>query len=211
MIANNGKPRWFFYPEWVGLNAITVVIAAVIAWTLVLLIESIVGGTIQVGGQTHITEDYLLMKVLLPVIGVSTGLTQYVLLRRYLARLGWWVGATFLGWLLPYVIGTIFSAVITSGRDINTVWVILGLALIGASIGLPQWWVIRRQVPQAAWWILAYGASWGMIGLLNSQTTDPLPVLLAVATMPAIATGFVCWLLLDRLPSHELEAIAQVH
>ena len=211
MIADNGKPRWSFYPGWVVSNAIAVVIAAIISWTLVSLIQNVVGETIQIGGQTHITEDFLLVYVLFPIIGVLTGLTQYFLLRHYLSHMGGWIATTILGWIMPFVVGYIYSAIITPGRDISSAWMILGLALLGACVGLPQWWLLRHRVHHAAWWILAYGFGWGMIGLLNNHTSDPFAVLLAIATMPAISTGFVCWLLLDWLPNHELKPKAQVH
>ena len=206
MIANVGKPRWFFYPEWVVLNAITVVLAAFIAWTLVSQAVRVLGGTIQVAGQTRITEDYLLLRVLFPTVGLMTGLLQYALLRRHLTRPGWWIVATLLGWLLPFVFGALFTIIPIPNRLIGSLRAILVMALLGVMIGLPQWWVLRRQVGHAAWWILAYGFGWGIIALLNSQTSTPLVVLLSLATFPAIATSFAWWLLLDWLPKHALEA-----
>jgi hypothetical protein len=35
MIANNGKPRWFFYLGWVVLNFIAIIMAWYIAWALI--------------------------------------------------------------------------------------------------------------------------------------------------------------------------------
>ena len=60
MMTNNRKPRWFFYPAWVALSTISIPITAGIALALVSLATKVVGDTIQVGGLTHITEDYLL-------------------------------------------------------------------------------------------------------------------------------------------------------
>lgn len=205
MITNGEKPRWFFYPEWVVLNAITVLIAAAIAWALVSVIASTVGGTIQVLGQDHITEDFLLVYVLFPIIGILTGLTQYALLHRYLRRKRWWVAATVLGWLLPFVVGALFTTIFNSipAKDSGSMWAMFGMPLIGAIVGLPQWWVLRQQVRHAAWWILANGIAWGTIGLLNTQTSEPLAILLAMAIVPAIATSSACWLLLGWSPRNE--------
>jgi hypothetical protein len=46
MIPNNEKPRWFFYLEWIVLNALSVVIAWYIAWALISLIAMVIGDTI---------------------------------------------------------------------------------------------------------------------------------------------------------------------
>ena len=203
MIANNEKPRQFFYLGWVMLNFITVVMAWFIAWALISQITNVVGGTIQVRGQSHITEDFLFLYVLFPIIGLLTGLFQYTLLRRYLSHMAWWIAATLLGWLMPFVTGYFIITIFAQKND--TFFIMLGMLLIGATIVVPQWWMLRQRVRYASWWILAHGFGWCMTGLLNFVTSEPFPVLLAIALMPAIASGFSCWLLLDWLPKHELK------
>ena len=204
MIANNEKPRWFFYLGWVVLNIIAVVMAWYIAWALISLVTNIVGDTIQVGGQFRITEDFLFLYVLLPIIGLFTGIIQYTLLRRHLPRMAWWIAATLLGWLMPFVTGYFIIAIFAQKND--TFSIMLGMLLIGATIALPQWWMLRQRVHHASWWILAYGFSWWMMGLLNFVTSEPFIVLLAIALIPTRVTGFACWLLLDWLPNHELSS-----
>jgi hypothetical protein len=201
MVIPNEKPRWSFYVGWVGLNLIAVVIAFAIAWILIAQIVKIVGGTIQAGGQTRITEDFLFLKVLFPIIGLSTGIFQHILLRRYLPHMTWWIAATFLGWLMPFIAGYFILKALAYKND--TFSIMLGLLLIGATVVVPQWWLLRQRVYHASWWLLAYGVGWGMVGLLNLVTDHPLPVLLAIALMPAITTGIAWWLLLDWLPNHE--------
>jgi hypothetical protein len=202
MVSNNEKPHWFFYLGWVVLNVIAVVIAWYIAWSLMSHITKIIGGTIQVGGQTRITEDFLFLYVLFPIIGLLTGIFQYTLLRRYLPHMGWWIAATLLGWLMPFVTGYFIIALLQQKND--TIFIMLGMLLIGTTIVVPQWWMLRQRVRYAFWWILAHGFGWCITGLLNLVTSEPFPVLLAIALMPSIATGIACWLLLDWLPKHEL-------
>jgi hypothetical protein len=209
MIANNEKPRQFFYLGWVVLNFITVVMAWFIAWALISQITNVVGGTIQVRGQSRITEDFLFLYVLFPVIGLLTGILQYTLLRRYLPHMAWWIAATFLGWLTPFVTGSFIIALFAQKND--TFSIMLGMLLIGATIVVPQWWMLRQRVRYASWWILAHGFGWCMTGLLNFVTSEPFPVLLAIALIPAIASGFACWLLLDWLPKHNLESSISSH
>jgi hypothetical protein len=204
MITDNKKPGWSFYPGWVVLHIATVIMAWYIAWAIISLIENFVGGRIQVNGQPRITADFLFLYVLFPVIGLLTGFLQYTLLRRYLPRMAGWIPATFLGWCLPFVLGFIITRVLTPGN--STLWIMGGLLVIGASIALPQWWMLRQRIQHASWWILAYGVGWCMIGLLNLVTSEPFAVLLAIGLMPTIASGIACWLLLDWYPQHELKA-----
>jgi hypothetical protein len=202
LIRNNEQPHWFFYLAWVVLHVITVVIAWYITWAIISLIENVVGGTIQVGGQSRITEDFLFLFLLFPIIGLLTGILQYILLRYYLPHMGWWIGATLLGWLLPFVLGYVFTKFLTP--DNSTFSIMLGMFLIGATISLPQWWLLRQRVQHAFWWIIAFGFGWWLIGLLNFVTSEPFAVLLAIALVPTTATGIACWLLFDWLPKREL-------
>lgn len=202
MNVKKNKPRRFFDLEWIVLNAITVVMAWYVAWALISLIENVIGDTIKLGGKTRITEDFLLLYVLFPTMGLFTGIIQSFLLRRYLPRLERWITATFLGWLLPFVVGFIVTRFFVPGN--NTVWIVLGMLLIGSIIALPQWWLLRQQVLHASWWVIAYGIGWGMVGLLNLVTTEPFPVLIGIAVVPSIATSIACWQLLGGLPKHDL-------
>lgn len=204
MLSKNEKPPWFFYVGWVVLNVIAVVMAWYIAWALISEIIRIVGGTLQVGGRSRITEDFLFLYVLFPIIGLLTGIFQYALLRRYLPSMAWWIAATFLGWLMPFVTGCFIITILAQRND--TFSLMLGMFLIGVTMAVPQWWMLRVRVRYSPWWILAHGLGWSMTGLLNLITSEPFLVLLAIALIPAIATGIACWLLLDRLPKHGLKS-----
>jgi hypothetical protein len=191
MIIANEKPGWFFYLGWVALNAIAVIMAWYITWAIMSLVTE--------------TDDSLHLYLLFPIIGLLTGILQYILLRRYLPHMGWWIAATFLGWLMPFVIGFIFSRLFIPGS--STVRIVLGMIVLGTTVALPQWWLLRKRVQHAWWWVLVFGLAWGMVGLYDLVTLYELfPVLLGFAVVPAIATSIACWLLLDRLPNHELSS-----
>ena len=190
MIIANKKPGWFFYLGWVALNAMAVIIAFYITWAIMSLL-------------TETEDSYLFL--LFPIIGLLTGILQYILLRRYLPHMGGWIAATFLGWLMPFVILFIFSKLLIPGS--STVRIVLGMMVLGTTVALPQWWLLRKRVQHAWWWVLVFGLAWGMVGLYDLLTlSDLFPVLLGFAIVPAIATSIACWLLLDRLPNHELSS-----
>ena len=186
MIIANEKPGWFFYFGWVALNAS----AVIMAWYITFAIMDLVTGE----------DDSLIFILLFPIIGLLTGILQYILLRRYLPHMVWWIGATFLGWLMPFVIGFIVTRLFVPGN--STVWIVLGMLVLGMAIALPQWWLLRKRVLHAGWWVLVFGLGWGMVGLYDLLTlSDLFPVVLGFAIVPAIATSIACWLLLDLFPN----------
>jgi len=192
MIIANEKPGWFFYLGWVALNAIAVIMAWYITWAIMPLV-------------TERGEGTRLLDLLFPIIGLLTGILQYILLRRYLPHMGWWIAATFLGWLMPFVWFFIFSRVIIPGS--STVRIVLGMIVLGTTVALPQWWLLRKRVQHAWWWVLVFGLAWGMVGLYDLfSPSDLFPVLLGFAVVLAIATSIACWLFLDRFPNHVLSS-----
>jgi hypothetical protein len=207
MIVAKQRPPWFFYLEWVFLNMLAIILAWYISSALISVVETVVGGTITVGGETRITEDFLFLYFLFPILGLLAGTLQYALLRRYFPRMGWWIAATLFGWtvmvaIAVIIIGVIIAPVPALGN--STFAIMLGMFLIGAITTLPQWWMLRQRTCHASWWILASAIGWSLIGLLNLVTSDLFPVLLGIALIPTIGTSLACWLLLDWFPRQEV-------
>jgi hypothetical protein len=201
-MTDNTKPRWFFYPAWVASSTISIPIAGLIAWALVSQVKEVVGGTIQVGGYTRITEDYLSSYILIPVLGLLAGFLQYLLLRRHLPRMRWWIAATTLGLLLGFVGGRLLFLDLHSA--LNSTWFgALVTALTGGSMGLAQWLVLRQRVHHATWWILANVLGWGIVGWGAESLPNHIIPAVGVLLIPSIATSIALWLLLDELPQRE--------
>jgi hypothetical protein len=204
MATGSRKPNWTFYLGWVASNAISVLVAWGVAWVLVSQIEKIVGGTIQVGGRTRITEDFILPNLYLLAVGLVAGLLQALLLRRYLSRMGWWVAATVGGWLLPFAVVGPLAAALSPDLDVPPLYAaVIEVALIGGSMGLAQWLVLRKRVRHAAWWILASVVGWQMAAWVAGDSASIPLDLFAFGLLPSAAGGIAWWLLLDRLPTRE--------
>lgn len=203
MITNQRKPSWFFYPAWVVLNTLCIPMAGTISWIIVSQVEKVVGGTIQVGGQTVITEDYLTTYILLIVLGVLAGSLQFLLLRNYLPRLGWWIPMTSIGLLLGLVASRLLFRTLFNTLD-STWFEILMTVLVGGSVGLIQWLMLRQRVRHAGWWILANAFGWGLVGwgaaTISNQILLPI---VGILLAPGVATSVALWLLLDKLPRQE--------
>ncbi len=89
-----------------------------------------------------------------PVLGAvglaGAGVMQWLVLRQQLSRSGWWILASSVGLAIGLVVGVAMSA---AGGD-DAVAAVVSLAVLGASVGIAQWLVLRRQVSRAGWWIL---------------------------------------------------------
>jgi hypothetical protein len=144
MIADSRKPKWFFYPGWVVLSTLSIPIAWLISGVIISQIERVVGGTIEVAGRTRITEDFLFEYVFVPILVLLIGLLQYLLLRHYLPRIGWWIAATALGWPLGIAVVYLGYAIWPVALNANSMW---SAMLIGAVTGLALWWLLAH-LPQ---------------------------------------------------------------
>jgi hypothetical protein len=205
VIADSRKPKWFFYPAWVALSSISIPIAFAIYWALIYLAKEAVGSTILVGGQPHITEDFLLPYFLWPALGLVTGFLQYLLLRCQLPRIRWWIAAMTFGWSLGLIGGRVLYRTLYGTLDVSATWFeTLTTALVGGAMGLAQWVVLHQRVRHAAWWILANALSWGVVGRGAATLTNQMVIsAVGIVLVPGIATSIVLWLLLDRLQQRE--------
>jgi len=199
--TDSRKPKWFFYPGWVALSALSGPVAWWIAWLIISQVEKVVGDTIQIAGQTRITEDFLLGYILYPLFGLLTGLLQYLVLRRHLPQMGWWIAATVLGWLLPFAVMGLVSTIVPTSLDLGSTWarILLGM-LIGGSMGLVQWLVLRLRIRYAAWWILSSVLGWTTTALVTGDTLSTVLDMLAVVLLPPMASSIALWFLLVKLP-----------
>ena len=123
--------------------------------------------------------------------GAVLGVLQWLVLRRQLARAGWWIEASTVGWAVG---GAAF-----------------GLAG-GAVAGFLQWLVLRRRLARAGWWIAASTVGWaiGPVIVLFGGVIGELDAVLIVLLVGALwgiggvvggaITGTVLvWLLRQRL------------
>ncbi len=200
MLIKQNKPPWFFYPAWVGLSVISIPISWWIGRAIMSQIIKVVGGTIIVGGQRHITEDFLFGYFLIPLLGLITGLMQYLLLRYWLPRIKWWIATTLLGWLLFAVVLFLLSSFVSFSTAPSPAFA--GL-LIGGAIGLAQWFVLRQRVPRAVLWILISALGWGMAALVTDGAISSYQEILSIVFLPPIITSIGWWFLLDKLPQRE--------
>ena len=202
--ANLKKPvRSSFYLGWIVLTSLSVPIAYFFSIITLKIITNIVGDFVFVNGIRHITEDYLAMYVLVPIVSLLTGALQYGLLRHYLPRMGWWVFATVAGWLLGVLLIALpgwLSWTDTPLNNLDLIFLVMGLA-----IGITQWLLLRRRLALAGWWIAASALGWGLLGLITPGNSLDQYGLFTLGFLPACATAAMLALLMNRVPPTELK------
>jgi hypothetical protein len=193
MIAKNEKPRWSFYLLWILLTFVCVPIAFFLDLAILRILIHFIGDTIYVDGVRHITEDYLGMVVFIPTVALLTGAIQYGLLRRRLPGMGGWVAVTFGGWLLGFILNLVPAWLQWSNPlfKINLAFIVMGL-----SIGVCQWLLLRRRFPRAGWWLAATLVGWGVLALIPKNNSIGQFGLFFIGFLPACATACgLAWLL----------------
>lgn len=194
-------PGLHFYFGWIALSTLAILLAFVGTFLVLALATTWIGDWIVIDGQKHITEDYLFRFVFIPLIWLFTSGLQYVILRRYLPKMWWWILVTGLGWLCAVAIAFPLERMLRDGFDYR--WVVF-LSTLGASIGFFQWILLRRSLPRAAWWILASALGWGLIELIiGLPFTGPFDIL-AIGLFPALTTAVCWWYLFRQQPKAEL-------
>jgi hypothetical protein len=131
------------------------------------------------------TLGWLLGSLLLPYIsttaaGVGVGIMQWPVLHHRIPRAWRWPVATAGVWIVGSLI---LLAAVPSDLQI-----LVGGILLGPTVGLAQWLILRDQVHWGGWWIVISTMAW-ITGLTL------LPGILATGAMVGALTGLALMLL----------------
>jgi len=205
MAKNFRRPDWFFYPGWVMASIFAIILSWFAYFLVIGVVTRWIGHTIQVNGQTRITEDFLFYYIFLPTLCLLSGILQYCLLRLYLPKMSGWILATMAGCVLVFAAMGLLTRVFKDA--FLTLWNgTLAFAAIGGVIGLSQWVFLRQRIPKAGWWILASVLGWGLavLGSLTSvRNSGAVVQLLTLSLPPAIAACGAWWYLLKPKTQQE--------
>jgi hypothetical protein len=129
---------------------------------------------------------FLLPNLAIVTIGIALGVMQWLVLQRQLKNAQRWIVATIAGW--------IFGSILVLG---NTPFGldILASMLIGGTIGISQWIVLRNEIRWSGWWIVM-----SVVGWTSGLTL--LPGFFLTGTIAGLITG-TALILLIRYPKKE--------
>ena len=192
-------------------------------WVLASTVGWAVGGAAGVALGGGLSRGIIVAGYVGVAMGVTAaGALQWLVLRRQVARAGWWVvtgivGSAVVG-VLVVVVGAVVSFVGSAigGADWGPDWSadpstdvgwVVGAGLLGTVLGVLQWLVLRRQVARAGWWVLASTVGWVVGGLVAGLVGATVGVDLSWAGLGAVygaITGPVLvWLLRHRAAGAE--------
>ena len=109
-----------------------------------------VGGGPETTGETSSGEWALF--VLLGLYGTVLGVLQWLVLRRQVARAGWWVLASTVGWPVSIGVGAIGLQAVVAVTHVKLPAVAAALlpAMYGAITGRVLVWLLRERLPAEA-------------------------------------------------------------
>ena len=125
-------------------------------WVLASAVGGALGYLVAVSVLATLSDGMygaLVDAVVLTMLGAGVGAMQWLVLRQHIPLTGWWVLASALG-------GTLAVAVAAAAP--TTGIVLVGYGLLGTSMGVMQWLVLRQHVPHATWWLLASAVGWAV-------------------------------------------------
>ncbi len=141
-------------------------------------------------------------------LGGGIGAGQWLVLRRWLARSGWWVLATLLGYSLLLVLPPVvrLSAFTPPGRLASAMTGALMFVVTGAGMGVLQWLVLRRaRIPGAGVWIAITLAGWASayiittLFIISGLYMEPMDMLFAFLIPVAVAGAALARMLRMKL------------
>jgi serine/threonine-protein kinase len=111
----------------------------------------------------------------IPVVfsGVAVAAFQWAVLYKRIPKSWRWLVVSSLGWIVGYVLYLIFFSA--------NLALLLGPA-VGGAVGIAQWFLLRKEVDWAGWWIIISILAW-------TTGLTLIPGLLTSGALPGALTG----------------------
>jgi hypothetical protein len=201
------SPGWGFCFLWILATVVGPIVGLAFALPVNLALVAILGVTAPVPGTP--TQQALIltldaMGASMLFVGLGMGFAQWLLLRRYVKHTAGWIFATGLAMLLQGLFRWSLPPDIPV-EQIGPITITSGVILLSVC----QWFVLRRWMPRAGWWIIISIAGWVpsfvfAIAATYIQISNESPftaVAIAIGTiLPfAVAAGGMAWLLRQTL------------
>jgi hypothetical protein len=183
-------------------------LATTVGWMLgcvaVLLLQ-----TWTTGAADALVHSTLGSAVLGGIVGLGTGLAQWLLLRRALAAAASpWVPVNVAAWAVGWAVGQAITDALLD--DYWLLGLVPGGLLLAALVGVGPWLLLRRLARRASWWLPASLLGWSAAGVMSMYGGAGLfalglaafvgPVAWLIAAAPGAFAGLVTGAALLALP-----------
>ena len=132
---------WWFWFQWVLANSVAGVVG------------------LFFGGLVGYWVDYIIgsfgFAVFGTVFGAVVGSLQWWVLRKRLSQARWWILATVLASAILFPTAEVMWNALNDVVSNTVIQEVVILSVMGLVIGSAQWLVLRKQLSQSHWWILA--------------------------------------------------------
>jgi hypothetical protein len=128
--------------------------------------------------------------------GLIAGL-QWPIVRTVVPHPARFIVASAVCFAIGYPLGQTIQAIFVHHWSLHLTGYWSALATFGLCLGLPQWWIFRRQMQRASLWILFSVAGWMLSGAVWS---GPIDVLDSVIYGMVAGLGLV-WLVRSQRPA----------
>lgn len=183
-------PRWPWVAGWTIVGGAGIPIAWLLAAPLAMLFLFL---SRLSGAPSPLSSNMATMLGFVTGLGLTSAAIQWFLLRRQLPHAGWWIPLTLAGWfaagLLIFTLDRLFRLWLQAP--------LTGFVLLGATVGIAQWLLLRQLLPHAAWWPLLTLLAFSTYLLVGRAITS-LAELLFFLTFPHLILGTALWVLLHQ-------------
>lgn len=191
----HARPGWRFWFLWMLASLGGAVVYLIVVPPI--LNAFVPGGSGSAGPEVPTWEMSMIISAVGQItLGAAIGMAQWLILRRILSGMGWWVLASLIGYsigmLAPWIVNRLEGGW-WSG--------LFALLIYGAGLGLAQWIVLRVHFQHAVWWVGLIMGAWALAWALTrlAQITgvyvEPFDLLAAFLVPVATAGAGLIWLL----------------
>jgi hypothetical protein len=122
----------------------------------------------------------------IPVIisGVAVSALQWAVLYKRIPKAWRWAAVSSLGWIVGYILFVVFLSA--------ELGFLLG-PVAGGTVGIAQWFLLRKEVDWAGWWIIISALAW-------TTGLTLVPGLFSTGALPGALTGLALIILFRFSP-----------
>ena len=190
--TKTSKPSidWKFWFLWTFATIFGLILGIAISLIVIITISKI----------TNFHEDTIANYIILPIIGFSVGIFQWLMLRKHVSWARMWIWVTTAGWVISFPLAfSIYTWLKSiSGIMITYAWEkTIQATLIAIFIGFIQWLLLRRHISGSGWWVFANVIGWNAASLIAGagamvSILESLPMGISVGAVTGLA---LTWLL----------------